>query len=119
MTRLILAAAAALALAGCASEAATVAGDQATAMKFLDTGLLDASSGLKVAEAALTAYEATPNPNAAVVAEAQKLDGEARAALAQYGPEANTAFAAAGKLATYVLTSAPGNGVTPTTVPTS
>jgi ABC-type enterochelin transport system substrate-binding protein len=119
MTRLILAAAAALALAGCAGGASTVATDTTVAASTLTTAEADANAALTVAEATLTAYEATKNPSPVVVAEAKKLDAEARAALNQYGPEASEALAAGSALVQYLLTSAPGNGTTPSTVPTS
>jgi ABC-type enterochelin transport system substrate-binding protein len=74
MTRILLAAATALALAGCASGASTVATDTTAAAGTLTTAEADANAALTVAEATLTAYEATKNPSPAVIAEAKKLD---------------------------------------------
>jgi type IV pilus biogenesis protein CpaD/CtpE len=119
MKRLVIAGLAAFALAGCASQAKTVATDTATATSDVSKGVTYADEALTVAEAALNAYKLTANPNKNVIAEAEKLDAEARAAIGQYGPEASTAISAVGALAEYLLTSAPGNGVTPSTVPTA
>jgi hypothetical protein len=108
-----------IALAGCAGQAATVATETTKTTAVVSTAEATASTALTVAEASLAAYEATKNPNAAVIAEATKLDTDARAAIAAYGPEATEAIAMANALAEYLLTSAPGNGVTPSTVPTA
>jgi hypothetical protein len=109
----------ALGLAGCDKPSATttVTADTATATNAVSTITADTNEGLTIAEAALAAYAATKNPSQAVLKEAQKLDTAARNAVTQYGPEATVAIAAASALAEYLLTSAPGNGVTPSTVP--
>lgn len=111
----------AIALAACAGQSATqtVAADTAAASAGVSKVITYADTALSVAEAALAVYEATPNPNSAVIAEAQKLDAAARAAITQYGPKATTAITAVGALVTYLLTSAPGNGVTPSTAPSA
>jgi hypothetical protein len=109
-----------LLLASCdSSQLAQVNTDTTKIESYVATGTTDANSIIKVATAALLAYEATPNPSAAVVNKANGFLNDATAAVAQYGPKAATAVAAAGSLATYVLTSAPGNGVTPSTSPVS
>jgi hypothetical protein len=104
-----------LALAGCSSG--TVATTTATAGTVATTATTDANAILSVAEAALAAYKATSNPSASVVAEATKLLSAAQAAVTQYGPEASVAVSTAGALVTYLLTAAPGNGVTPAAIP--
>jgi hypothetical protein len=108
-----------LALAGCASGAATVSSDAATATAGVSTAVTDATVALTVAEAAMYAYASTKNPSQSVIVEAAKLDSAAHAAINQYGPEATTAIGAVAALAEYLLTSAPGNGVTKTTVPSA
>ena len=107
--RLALSAATTLALAGCAGSSATdtLATDTAAAAAGVAIAITYANTALSVAEAALAVYKATPKPNGAVIAEAQKLDAAARASITQYGPEATVAIAAVGALATYLLTSAP------------
>jgi len=109
-----------LALAACAGEtpAQSVATATTTATNDVATATGTAQTIVTVAQAALAAYKATSNPNAAVVAEATKLLNTAQADITQYGPEAATAIAAAGALSTYLLTAAPGNGVTPASVVT-
>jgi hypothetical protein len=112
-----LAVAGMLALAGCSSG--TVASNTAAVGTVASTVTTDANTILTVAEATLAAYKATSNPNAAVVAEATKLLSAAQTVVNQYGPEASVAVSAAGALATYLLTAAPGNGVTPASIPAS
>ena len=96
----------ALALGGC--SAAT------TAMVVADAPTLIAA-----ASSLLTNYKATPNPNAPVVAEANNLLAPAEAANSTYGATSSQALSAAAALTAYLATSAPGNGVTPSTVPTA
>jgi hypothetical protein len=119
MTRLVIAFGAALLLAGCAGQAAQVTKDTAVATTDVSKVTADANEALAIAQAAFAVYKASPNPAPAVVAEGNKLEAEAQAAIAQYGPEATTAITAAGSLLAYLLTSAPGNGITPSTVPTA
>lgn len=109
-----------LALAGCGGlTAANVGSATTTAENDVTAAEGYVNADLTVAEAALAAYKATPNPSQAVITEATKLDTEAQAAANQYGPEASAAIAAVGSLTTYLLTAAPGNGVTPASVPTT
>ncbi|MBW4023632.1 MAG: hypothetical protein HIU92_10935 [Proteobacteria bacterium] len=110
--------AAALALTGCAGPSlpGTLAADTAAASAGVTKAVTYANTALSVAESALAVYEATPTPSGVVIAEARTLDATARSAITQYGPEATVTIAAVGALATYLLTSAPGNGVTPMSV---
>jgi hypothetical protein len=107
------------ALAACAGAAAKVETDTAIAQKYVATGVTDANEALAIAGGAFAVYKNTPNPSAAVVKEATQLQSEAQTAIAQYGPESTQAIGAAGSLLAYLLTSAPGDGVTPSSVPTS
>lgn len=77
----------------------------------------DAPSLIAAGEALLTAYEGTPNPSAPVVSEANQLLAAAEAANTTYGATSSEALAAAAALTAYLATSAPGNGVTPSTIP--
>lgn len=78
----------------------------------------DAPAIIAAGQALLVAYEGTPNPSAPVVTEANQLLAAAEAANSTYGATSSQALAAAAALTAYLATSAPGNGVTPSTVPT-
>jgi hypothetical protein len=79
----------------------------------------DAPVLIAAASSVLANYKATPNPNPAVVTEANDLLAAAQAADVTYGATSSEALSAAAALTAYLLTSAPGNGVTPSTVPVS
>jgi hypothetical protein len=79
----------------------------------------DAPTLIASATSLLDAYKATPTPSQAVIAEATKLLSAAEAANTTYGATSSEALSAAAALTDYLATSAPGNGVTPSTVPTT
>jgi hypothetical protein len=79
----------------------------------------DAPTLIATATTLLDNYKATPTPSASVVAEATDLLAAAEAANSTYGATSSQALAAAAALTAYLATSAPGNGVTPSTVPTA
>lgn len=83
----------------------------------------DLATALTDAHLALTVYEATPLPAANVVKLGDELYQTANAAYGAYEANKNDtaaqadAAAAIAALTTYLLTAAPGNGVTPASVP--
>jgi hypothetical protein len=93
----------ALSLAGCAGCAGISA----------STAAQDATALLSVASDVLAAYKATPNPAPSVISKAEQLLASAQAAISAYGSTSSEASAAVAALTTYLLTAAPGNGVTP------
>lgn len=103
---LMLSTVAAIGLAACANGQLTTSADTAIMAAFA------------TAEGALTAYEATPNPSQAVVTKAGTFLATAQNALTAYQGQPTdatkaAAAAAVAALTTYLLTAAPGNGVTP------
>jgi hypothetical protein len=79
----------------------------------------DAPSIIATATTLLDNYKATPTPSQPVITEANDLLAAAEAANSTYGATSSQALAAAAALTAYLATSAPGNGVTPSTVPTA
>jgi hypothetical protein len=79
----------------------------------------DAPTLIATATTLLDNYKATPTPSQSVITEATDLLAAAEAANATYGATSSQALAAAAALTAYLATSAPGNGVTPSTVPTA
>ncbi len=77
----------------------------------------DAPALISASQHLLAQYEATSNPSQSVIAQANKLLAAAQSANATYGATSSQALAAAAALTAYVATSAPGDGVTPSTVP--
>ena len=98
-------------LAACSGP--QVASTTSTASTDASMGVTDANAILAVANGALTAYEATPNPSQAVIVKAKSLLATAQGYLTTYGAQSQLAISAAGVFAEYLLTAAPGNGVTP------
>jgi hypothetical protein len=79
----------------------------------------DAPTLIASASQILDNYKATPTPSQAVIAEATKLLAAAEAANTTYGATSSQALSAAAALTAYLATSAPGDGKTPSTVPTA
>ncbi len=98
-------------LAACSGN--QVADTTSTASADASTAITDANAILAVANGALTAYEATPNPSQAVIAKAKSLLTTAQSYVTTYGAQSQLAISAAGVFTEYLLTAAPGNGVTP------